>query len=214
MTTEQIRTGRDNFTYLIYCQSTKEAVIIDPGMDAAPALSRISVLGLDLEYIINTHHHADHTAANQSVKKLFSCQILAHELDAPKIRGGVDSMLQDDQTLSLGEILIKILHTPGHTKGGICLLVNDEPDGDDQSSRYLLTGDTLFIGDCGRTDLPGGSNQEMFYSINEKIKPLPDDLIVYPGHDYGNKPFDTLGSQKKTNKVLLASTLEEFERIP
>ena len=214
MTIEQLRTGRDNFTYLIYNQSSKEAVIVDPGMDAAPALSRISELGLDLIYIINTHHHADHTASNQSVKKLFSCQILAHELDAPKIRGGADSTLQDGQTLRLGEVEVEIIHTPGHTKGGICLLVNDEPDSDGQLSRYLLTGDTLFIGDCGRTDLPGGSNREMFTSINERIKALPDDLIVYPGHDYGNKPFDTLGNQKKVSGVLLASSLEEFMRIP
>ena len=217
MAIKQIRVGRDNFSYLIYCQSATpgaigdgaEAALVDPGFDAAKALARISELGLELIYIINTHHHADHTAANQPVKKLFSCQILAHDLDAPKIRGGVDAILQDDQIMDLGEVEIKIIHTPGHTKGGICLLVDDDDNG-----QYLLTGDTLFIGNCGRTDLPDASNEEMFTSLNERIKTLPDDLIAYPGHDYGNKPFDTLGNQKKVNKVLLASTLEEFMRIP
>ncbi len=214
MTVEQILTGRDNFTYLIYSQSTKEAIIVDPGMDATQVLSRISALRLDLTYIINTHHHADHTASNQSIKKLFSCQILAHELDAPKISGGVDATLQDDQIMNAGDIQIKILHTPGHTRGGICLLIEDEIDSDGQSFRYILTGDTLFIGDCGRTDLPDGSNREMFTSLSKRIKSLDDNIIVYPGHDYGNRPFDTLGNQKKTNKVLLASSLEEFVKIP
>ena len=208
MVVEQIRVGKDNFSYLIYCQSTKEAALVDPSYDAAKALARISELGLDLTYIINTHHHADHTAANQPVKKVFSCQVLAHHLDAPKVKGGVDAPLQDNEELDIGKIKVKIIHTPGHTKGGICLLVNDE------GGQYLLTGDTLFIGDCGRTDLPDGSNSKMFNSLNNKIKPLPDDLIVYPGHDYGPKPFDTLGNQKKTSKVLLASTLEEFSKIP
>jgi len=205
MTVEQILTGRDNFTYLIYSQSIKEAIMVDPGMDATPALSRISDLGLDLTYIINTHHHADHTAANQSVKKLFSPQILAHESDASKIRGGVDATIQDGQIMSIGDVTVEIIHTPGHTKGGICLLVDE---------KFLLTGDTLFIGDCGRTDLPDGSNEEMFASLNERIKTLPDDLTIYPGHDYGGKPFDTLGNQKKVSSVLLASTLEEFCGIP
>ncbi len=204
MTVEQILTGRDNYSYLIYSEEAKEAALVDPGFSAADSLKRLSELGLDLTYIINTHHHADHTAANDSVKKLFSPQILAHELDAPKIKGGVDSTLQDGQILNIGEIEIKIIHTPGHTRGGICLLVDD---------KYLLTGDTLFIGDCGRVDLPDGSNREMFNTL-ARLKELPNDLIVYPGHDYGNKPFDTLGNQKLASKVLLASTLEEFCRIP
>ncbi|MCK4757742.1 MAG: MBL fold metallo-hydrolase [Thermoplasmata archaeon] len=213
MAIKQIRVGRDNFSYLIYCQSATpgaigdgaEAALVDPGFDAAKALARISELGLELTYIINTHHHADHTAANQPVKKLFSCQILAHRLDAGKIKGGVDALAQDNEELDIGKVKVKIIHTPGHTRGGICLLVDDE---------FLLTGDTLFIGDCGRTDLPDGSNSEMFDSLNNRIKPLLDDLIVYPGHDYGPTPFDTLGNQKHTSKVLLARSLEEFSRIP
>jgi len=95
--------------------------------------------------------------------------------------------------------------TPGHTKGGICIIVDD---------KAILTGDTLFIGDCGRTDLPGGSLQEMFHTLQQKILPLPDDLLVYPGHDYGEKPFDRLGNQKQTNKTLRARTLQEFSLIP
>jgi len=78
----------------------------------------------------------------------------------------------------------------------------------------VLTGDTLFIGDCGRTDLPGGSLEEMFQTLQQKIKTLPDEYIVYPGHDYGERPFDRLGNQKQSNKTLLAKTLKEFSQIP
>jgi glyoxylase-like metal-dependent hydrolase (beta-lactamase superfamily II) len=101
--------------------------------------------------------------------------------------------------------LLSCLLTPGHTPGGICIIVD---------KKALLTGDTLFIGDCGRTDLPGGSLEEMFKTLQEKIFLLSDELIVYPGHDYGEKPFDSLGNQKRTNKTLKAKTLKEFSTIP
>ena len=96
------------------------------------------------------------------------------------------------------------VHAPGHTSGGICIIVD---------ASYLLTGDTLFIGDCGRTDLPDGSNEDMYATL-QMLKNLPDELIVYPGHDYGKKPFDTLENQKKTNKTMLAKSLDIFSQIP
>jgi glyoxylase-like metal-dependent hydrolase (beta-lactamase superfamily II) len=105
----------------------------------------------------------------------------------------------------VGNILLSFLLTPGHTAGGICIIVDE---------KALVTGDTLFIGDCGRTDLPGGSLEEMFRTLQQKIISLPDDLIVYPGHDYGKKPFDSLGNQKRSNKTLRVRTLEEFSLIP
>ena len=107
--------------------------------------------------------------------------------------------------MKVGDVNLRFILTPGHTKGGICIIVDNEA---------ILTGDTLFIGDCGRTDLPGGSFEQMFKTLQEKIKPLPDNLIVFPGHDYGNKPFDILGNQKRTNKTLIARNLEEFSKIP
>ena len=117
----------------------------------------------------------------------------------------IDQIVSDADILQLGTVPLTIIHTPGHTPGGICILVN---------KTALLTGDTLFIGDCGRTDLPGGDVSQMFHSLHEKIMKLPDELIVYPGHDYGNKPFDTLGNQKRTNKTLLESSLHKFSQIP
>lgn len=116
-----------------------------------------------------------------------------------------DVIVADGSQLQLGDITLDFLLTPGHTPGGICIIVDHAA---------LVTGDTLFIGDCGRTDLPGGNSTYMFQTLHEKIMRLPDDLIVYPGHDYGDKPFDTLGNQKQTNKTLLVKTMQEFSRIP
>jgi glyoxylase-like metal-dependent hydrolase (beta-lactamase superfamily II) len=112
----------------------------------------------------------------------------------------VDKTLLDGEILKIGDIDVKVLHTPGHTPGGICLLVTD---------RYLLTGDTLFINECGRCDLPGSSIEAMFHSL-KMLGSLPDDIIVYPGHDYGPIPSDTLGNQKRTNYTMRAKTVEEF----
>lgn len=190
MTIEQIRVGSDNFSYVIYSDKTKEAALVDPGFDASKGLDFINNHKLKLLYIINTHKHSDHTADNQRVKSECGSEILA-----PK---------DDGEELLLGEVRLKFLLTPGHTPEGLCIVVDDEA---------LLTGDTLFIGDCGRTDLPGGSDAQMYETL-QRLKTLPDHLKVYPGHDYGPKPFDTLGNQKQTNKTLLANNLEEFSRIP
>lgn len=189
MAIEQVRIGSDNFSYVIYCENSKEAALVDPGFDASRALDFINNNKLKLLYIINTHHHSDHTADNQRVIRETNCDLLA-----PKT---------DGEELQLGELRLRIILTPGHTPGGICIIVEDA----------ILTGDTLFIGDCGRTDLPGGSDARMYETL-QKLKALPDNFIVYPGHDYGPKPFDTLGNQKRENKTLLASNLDEFIMIP
>ena len=105
----------------------------------------------------------------------------------------VDILVSDHTKLKLGQITLHFIHTPGHTPGSICIKVNNSA---------IITGDTLFIDDCGRTDLPGGSLIEMYNTLQKKILPLSNELIVYPGHDYGPKPFDTLGNQKNTNKTL------------
>ncbi|PNX46941.1 MAG: hypothetical protein BV459_05435, partial [Thermoplasmata archaeon M11B2D] len=152
------------------------------------------------------HHHSDHTAETKRLKTLFSSsKVVASKEDGEKLPIKPDVVVNDDRQVQLGTVHLDFLLTPGHTKGGICILVD---------KKALLTGDTLFIGDCGRTDLPGGSLAEMFTSLHEKIMGLPDELIIYPGHDYGEKPFDTLGNQKRTNKTLRARNLTEFSLIP
>jgi glyoxylase-like metal-dependent hydrolase (beta-lactamase superfamily II) len=111
-----------------------------------------------------------------------------------------DVELVDGDTLKVGGIVIEVIHTPGHSPDSICLLIDDK----------LLTGDTLFVGECGRTDTPGGSAKDMYKSLFHKISKLDDDIQVYPGHDYGTKPHSTIGEEKRTNYTLEKRSLEEF----
>jgi glyoxylase-like metal-dependent hydrolase (beta-lactamase superfamily II) len=206
MTVEQIRAVFDNFSYVIYCKVKKEAVIVDPSFDSTRTFDFISKKNLILKYIILTHYHSDHTRDTPKLKESFpNVKTISSKSDGEKMDFNVDIFVSDNKELKIGDVNLKFILTPGHTQGGICIIVDNDA---------ILTGDTLFIGDCGRTDLPGGSFEQMFKTLQEKIKPLSDNLIVYPGHDYGPKPFDTLGNQKKTNKVLLAKNLEEFSKIP
>lgn len=203
---EQIKVGYDNFCYLIFCPESRKCAVVDPGYDVSKIVSIINKNNLDVLYVINTHYHSDHTGCNKRVKDFFpKTKIVISEIDNNNLNPKADFTVVDNDMLHLGTIIIRIIHTPGHTPGGICLIIDDGA---------LLTGDTLFIGDCGRTDLPGGSIDGMFKTLNEKIKKLPDHLVVYPGHDYGVKPYDALGNQKKTNKTLLAKNIQEFSRIP
>lgn len=206
MTIEQIKVGHGNFSYILHCPTCKKAVIVDPGFNASKALEFISSNALELEYIIITHFHSDHSGDAKKVKNLKPLsKIVASEFDGKRISPIADIFVADKDQLELGEIKIKFILTPGHTPGSICIIVDNEA---------LLTGDTLFIGDCGRTDLAGGNTADMYKTLQEKIKPLPDHLIVYPGHDYGDKPYDSLGNQKRINKTLLAKNLKEFSKIP
>jgi len=206
MAIKQTRIGFDNFSYIIYCPIKRKAAVVDPGYDYSKIIEFISSNSLELEYIIATHYHSDHTAGVQKIKDIIkSTKIVASEYDGSKMHIKIDIIVFDGDVLKLGDVNLEFLLTPGHTPGSISINVDNEA---------LLTGDTLFIGDCGRTDLPGGSLAQMFKTLKNKIIPLPDNLIVYPGHDYGDKPFDTLGNQKKTNKTLRAKNLDEFSKIP
>jgi hydroxyacylglutathione hydrolase len=203
---EQIRVGFDNFAYLIYCPVQKKAAVVDPGFNAEKILKVITSKNLQLEFIILTHYHTDHTAEVKHLQKaLPSAQIVASKDDGQRLSVTPAVIVSDTTQLKVGTIVLSFLLTPGHTPGGICVIVDQEA---------ILTGDTLFIGDCGRTDLPGGNLEEMFQSLQQKIMPLPDSYLVYPGHDYGDKPFDSLGNQKRSNKTLRARTLQEFSLIP
>ncbi len=206
MAIEQLRVGFDNFSYVIYCPVQKKAAIVDPGFDAKKLMQFLKENHLSLEFVILTHYHSDHCAELPSLKKITpTAQVVASKEDGQRLPVPPDVVVSDGNMLLLGTVRLSFLATPGHTPGGICIIVGDEA---------VVTGDTLFIGDCGRTDLAGGSLEQMFRSLQEKILPLSDELVVYPGHDYGAVPFDTLGHQKRTNKTLLAKNLKEFSLIP
>jgi glyoxylase-like metal-dependent hydrolase (beta-lactamase superfamily II) len=200
---EQIKVGFDNFCYLIFCEKSKKAAIVDPGFGIFHFINNIIKRNLLVHYIILTHHHSDHTSGINIIKNKFpSARLVASKNYG---RGfDVDVFVSDNDSLKIGNVNLKFILTPGHTPDGICIIVDD---------KAIITGDTLFIGDCGRCDLPDGGLSQMFQSL-QKIKTLSNDLIVYPGHDYGNKPFDTLGNQKKTNKTLRVKNLVDFSKIP
>jgi glyoxylase-like metal-dependent hydrolase (beta-lactamase superfamily II) len=177
----------DNFCYIVACEKSRKALVIDPGHDVDRIVSAAEKQGLEIEAIVNTHAHGDHTAGNAELKSLTGAKIIIHALDAagyPK----ADVFLKDEKTLQLGEITFDVIHTPGHTPGGICL----------HTQGNLFTGDTLFVGDSGRTDLPGGDRPTLGKSIR-RLMQLPDDTIIWPGHDYGPTPTSTIGWEKRHN---------------
>lgn len=176
--------------YVVGCEGTKEAVVIDPGLEsereAEEILDFIKEKRLHIKYIVNTHGHSDHTAGNTIMKGATGAPILIHESDASCVQA--DKKLRDGDVIHVGCLKLVVLHTPGHTKGGISLL----------GDNVVFTGDTLFSGAIGRTDFPGGSYQELIISIRSKLLPLPDAVEVYPGHESPT----TLGREKKNNPFL------------
>jgi glyoxylase-like metal-dependent hydrolase (beta-lactamase superfamily II) len=188
MIIRQIEVGNmDNFCYLVGCEHTRKALVIDPGADVEHIMAEAEKAGLVIEAIVNTHGHGDHTAGSVGLKDLTGAKIYIHALDAPTVVLA-DVLISGDQELRVGDITFKIFHTPGHTPGGVCLYA----DGN------LFTGDTLFVGDSGRTDLPGGHRPSLGASIR-RLMTLPDDTVVWPGHDYGPTPFSTIGWEKRHN---------------
>jgi hydroxyacylglutathione hydrolase len=194
---KQIQRHCDTFSYLIADETTKEAAVVDPSYNADELLKTIKRQSLTLKYIINTHGHSDHTAGNTELQQAFGAKIAASK----QTKNQTDIQLDDGDALSVGKIQIKVLYTPGHTQDGICLLVD---------AKKLLTGDTLFIGECGRTDMPGGNAKQLYETLFNKILKLNDEIEIYPGHDYGIKSSSTIGYERKTNYVLQHRTLKEF----
>ncbi len=192
---KQIRIGSDNFSYIIYSKKNNLAAIVDPGFEPEKTIKFIINNNLTLIYIIITHHHSDHSYGLNSVKKYYpKVKVIASKEDEEKIDVDIDIFVNDGDKLKIDEINLEFILTPGHTPGGICIIVDD---------KVILTGDTLFIGDCGRTDLPGGDLHIMYYTLKNKIMTLSDSLIVYPGHDYGDKPYDILGNLKPNLMILI-----------
>jgi glyoxylase-like metal-dependent hydrolase (beta-lactamase superfamily II) len=193
---KQVIQQGDNFSYIIADDTTKEAAVVDPSFNADTIIRILRDQNLNVRYVINTHHHSDHTASNEDFRSKFGAKVVAHKL----AHVNKDISVVDGEVIRVGEIVIKVIHTPGHTQDSICLLVDDK----------LLTGDALFVGECGRTDLPGGSAEDMYHSLFDKLMRLNDNIKVYPGHDYGPKPHSTIGIERRSNYTLQKRTLDEF----
>jgi hydroxyacylglutathione hydrolase len=193
---KQIKHRGDNFSYIIADENSKEAAVVDPSFNADAVIRLLRDRGFEAKYVINTHQHTDHVAGNEDIRSAFGARIVAHKLSGVK----KDISVVDGDIINLGSVSMKVLHTPGHTPDGICLLVDGK----------LLTGDTLFVGECGRTDLPGSSTEDMYKSLFHCIMKLDDKIEVYPGHDYGSRPYSTIGTERKTNYTLEKRSLKEF----
>lgn len=195
------------FAYLLGDPATGEALVIDPAANGDAIIALASENNLKIKYIINTHGHVDHIGGNQAIKDKTGAQIIIHESDADmlvstpamilkmfgaKKSPAADRTVRDGDIISVGGVTLNVLHTPGHSPGSMSL----HTDG------YVFTGDTLFVGGVGRTDLPGGSWQVMARSIRQKLLTLPDDTKVLPGHNYGAAPTSTIGREKKSNPFL------------
>ena len=194
--------------YLVFHPQTKKAVVIDPGfgseIEAKRFLHELFKRELELEFILNTHGHPDHTSGNGILQRETGAPILIHELDAPKLQETkentyeslgfklysppADILLKEGDVIKFGNTSLNVLHTPGHTKGSISFV----------GKKCIFSGDTLFAGSIGRYDFPDSSFEEIMHSLREKILTLPDEFIVYPGHG----PITTIGKERKNNPFL------------
>lgn len=189
--------------FILGCEETREGVVVDAGGDAERIVAAVERHGLNIGLVINTHGHFDHVGANRSLLERFGARLLIHEGDAPMLERAADiaraygaegedsprpdAFLSDGMEIPFGNCLMKVLHTPGHTRGGCCLYLEAE--------RKVITGDTLFADSIGRTDLPGGSHEQLLESIRTKLFTLPDEVVAYPGHG----PETTIGHEKRHN---------------
>ncbi len=189
--------------YIVGSQSNKEGMIIDPGDEAKQILKRVKDLELDIKFIVLTHGHIDHTGALKEVREVTGAKVAIHADDAKSLKvqslsrifglsyptpPPPDRLLKDGDSLDVGGMHFEVLHTPGHTPGGICLL----------GEGVVFSGDTLFNYGVGRTDLPGGSSSQLMNSIQTKLMTLPDNTVIYPGHGSDT----TIGAERKGNTFL------------
>ena len=185
-----------NFTYVVEDDETSEAIVIDPSWDLDEIEQVIKRNDLKIKYIVNTHHHFDHTLGNQAMAESTGAPIIQHEeseLDN-------DIKVKDGDVIKFGNSELRVYHTPGHSKDSICLV------GDGK----IFSGDTLFVGNCGRVDLPGGSAKELYHSLFDILYALDDNLELYCGHNYGHAKISSIGKEKTTNLVMQRRSEEEF----
>ena len=175
--------------YIIGCKETKEGLVIDPGDEVLRIVNEISQSNLKIRYILITHGHFDHAGGANELKKITKAPVLIHALDASNLSFQPDGNLYDGQKIVFGTSTLSVIHTPGHTPGGVSFY----------APGALFTGDTLFAGSIGRTDLPGGNHHQLIEGVLKKIFPLGDELAVYPGHG----PATTIKQERLSNPFFI-----------
>lgn len=189
--------------FVMGCERSREGVVVDPGGDVELIERTVKEHGLKIHTIINTHGHFDHVGGNREALAVFGARLLIHQNDAPMLAmvsevarmygmqgensPESDAFLTDNMEIVFGDCRLKVLHTPGHTQGGCCLYLENEGK--------IITGDTLFADSIGRTDLPGGSHEQLLESVRSRLFVLPDHVAAYPGHG----PDTTIGHEKQCN---------------
>jgi len=214
---KQLQLGpMQNFVYLVGDPVTRQAAVIDAAWDIDRIIDIAAQDDMKLTAALATHFHPDHLGGNlmghhilgaaDLLERNLSLKVYLHKAEAPyanRIAGLSDSdivAVESGDELKLGDLPVKFIHTPGHTPGSQCFLVGG----------CLVSGDTLFIGSCGRVDLPGSDPSQLYDSLVNKLKRLPDDTVLYPGHDYADRPASTIGEEKRRNMYMRFDRLEDF----
>ncbi len=190
--------GADNFSYLVVCPQSGKALGVDPGIAPDSMLRVVRDHGLELEILANTHGHGDHIAGNGEVLRETGAKLAASPIDVP----AADIALSEGSQILIGSLVIAVLHTPGHTPGGLVF----NPPG------ALITGDTLFVTRCGRADFPGSDPEAMYHSLL-RLAAFPPETKVYPGHDYGPQPQSTIGFERENNEYMKCPDLQSFLKL-
>lgn len=186
----------ENFVYL-FMDDDGQALLVDPAFEVPRILALVEEEGAHVTHILATHGHHDHVAGIPEAKEALGATVVAHK----SADHAFDTAVDTGDRLHVGKLHVDVVHTPGHRFDSVCYVID---------GTHLVTGDTLFVGECGRVDLPGSDPRAMWTSLVSTLRGLPDDLVVCPGHDYGKKPTSTLGDEKRDNDTMKERTLDEF----
>ncbi len=183
----------ENFAYIVVDPAVKKAVVVDPGWDADAILKKAADLGVAITGVWLTHTHFDHIQEVGAVMNAANVPVWVHPLERSQLNEVTGEIrdINDGDTLTVGNEKAQVLHTPGHSPGAVCYVIGDG----------VITGDTLFVGAIGRTDLPGSDPRAMGKSL-KRLAQLPEELIVYSGHNYGDRPTSTIGREKQINPYM------------